>query len=210
MSWSHVPKWTSIVACAWLGMSAACAGPVTVNITASDGLSPEDSVVIFDPLDASIPPTHLTASIDQVQQQFVPRVSVIRTGTSVTFTNSDRVRHQVYSFSPSKVFTLKLYAGSPQTPVLFDRAGLAVLGCNIHDSMVAFVAIVDTPYFAKAPASGTVEMNLPPGRYRLRVWHPRLVVARAAQDIVVTAAALVIPVPLQLSANAPGVAPWPE
>jgi plastocyanin len=189
---------------------AAIPAAVTVNIRSSGALSPEDTVVVFDPMDAIVPPAHIAATIDQIDKQFVPRVSVLRTGTTVTFTNSDRVRHQVYSFSPSKTFALKLYAGSPEAPIVFDKSGLVVLGCNIHDRMIAFVAIVDSPYFAKVPSSGTVSMNLPAGRYRLRVWHPSLVVAVPPQQIAVSATPLDIPLTLDLSINAPGVAPWPE
>jgi plastocyanin len=190
--------------------SAAFGGAVTVNITSSGGLSPEDTIIVFDPLDAAVPATHPAATIDQINREFVPKVSVLRTGTNVTFSNSDHVRHQVYSFSTPKTFTLKLYAGSPETPVTFDRAGLVVLGCNIHDSMLAFVAVVDSPYFAKTPASGSVNFNLPAGRYRLRVWHPRLTAEVPTQEIAVSTSPLTIPLTLDLNANSSGGAPWPE
>ena len=186
------------------------AGSVTVELTGGADASPEDTIVVFDPLDAAVAPVRSEATIDQVDKQFVPRVSVIRTGTAVTFTNSDHIRHQVYSFSPSKTFTLKLYSGSPETPVLFDKPGLVVLGCNIHDNMLAFVGIVDSPYFAKASKSGSVAMNLPAGRYRLRVWHPRLGQPVPSQQLTVAASAMTIPLNLDLTSNIPGVAPWPE
>jgi len=74
---------------------------------------------------------------------------VVQAGTPILFPNHDKVRHHVYSFSPAKTFELKLYSGVPGTPVLFDKPGLVVLGCNIHDQMVAYVQVVNTPYFAK-------------------------------------------------------------
>jgi plastocyanin len=190
--------------------ASAHGAEVTVAISGSGGISPEDTIVVFDPLDAAVPPARIEATIDQIDKQFVPKVSVLRTGTSVTFTNSDRIRHQVYSFSPSKTFTLKLYAGSPETPVVFDKPGLVVLGCNIHDNMLAFVGIVDSPYFAKASKSGSVTMNLPAGRYRLRVWHPSLRLPVPPQEVAIPASPTTIPLTLDLTANAPGVAPWPE
>ena len=146
---------------------------VTVNVTTRSGTAAEDTVIVFDPLDAAPPAERDAAVIDQINKKFVPRVSVVRTGTAITFPNSDRIRHQVYSFSPAKTFSLKLYAGSPKTPVTFDQPGLVVLGCNIHDNMVAFVAVVDSPYFAKTTDAGIASLNLPAGRYRLRAWHPR-------------------------------------
>ena len=120
----------------------------------------------------------------QVSKQFDPRVLVVPVGTSVTFPNRDTVRHHVYSFSPAKNFELKLYAGTAANPVVFDKVGIAVLGCNIHDNMAAWVVVVvDTPYYARSSAGGTASLaNVPPGSYRLRVWHPGLAVGAPAAD----------------------------
>ncbi|MGB6306766.1 MAG: methylamine utilization protein [Steroidobacteraceae bacterium] len=189
---------------------AALAGTVTVNVTAVSGASAEDTVIVFDPLDAAPPASHDEASIDQINKRFVPRVTVVRTGTSITFPNSDRIRHQVYSFSPAKTFTLKLYAGSPKTAVIFDKPGLVVLGCNIHDNMLAFVAVVDSPYFAKASSSGSASFNLPAGRYRLRAWHPNVVAAVAPREIVVAAGPMSVPLSIDLDGGPATVATWPE
>jgi hypothetical protein len=111
-------------------------------------------------------------TIDQVNREFVPPDTVVQAGTPVEFPNSDNIRHSVYSFSPAKVFTLKLYAGKPSNPVVFDKPGIVVLGCNIHDSMVAWVLVVDTPYFARTDSSGVATLTgLAPGEYQLRAWH---------------------------------------
>jgi plastocyanin len=195
---------------AGLCANLSLAAQVTVNVSTRSGIPAQDAIIVFNPLDASPAPTHETAIIDQVDKRFVPRITVVRTGTEISFPNSDRIRHQVYSFSPAKVFTLKLYAGTASTPVNFDQAGLVVLGCNIHDYMVGFVAVVDSPYFAKLPAGGTVMMNLPAGRYRLRVWHPNLTAAVPAKEIQVQSAALVVPLTIDLDSAAPAVAAWPE
>jgi len=112
------------------------------------------------------------AVIDQRNTQFVPKVSVITTGTPVRFPNSDNVRHQVYSFSPAKRFELPLYSGQTAPPVVFDAPGVVVLGCNIHDAMVAYVVVVDSPYHAKSDANGRAKIEAPAGQYILRIWHP--------------------------------------
>jgi plastocyanin len=189
---------------------AALAGMVTVNVATRSGAAAADAVIVLDPLDAT-PPMHREAAIiDQVNKRFAPRVSVVRTGTSITFPNSDRIRHQVYSFSPAKTFSLKLYAGSPNTPVIFDHPGLVVLGCNIHDSMLAFVAVVDSPYFAKTSDAGTVSFSLPAGRYRLLAWHPNAVTAVPPREITVAAAPLSIPLSIDVDDKSANVAAWPE
>jgi plastocyanin len=182
---------------------------LTIDVSTPSGAAVADTVLVFDPLDAAPLPGHDTVVIDQVHKQFVPRVTVLRTGTAVTFPNSDQIRHQVYSFSPAKVFSLKLYAGSPKTAVTFDTPGLVVLGCNIHDQMVAFVGVVDTPYFAKTPASGSATVDLPAGRYRLRVWHPDLAAAVPLREIAVAAAPLNLPLVVQLAAAPAALADWP-
>jgi plastocyanin len=95
------------------------------------------------------------AALEMAQQkkQFVPEVLVVPVGSEVRFPNHDTVRHHVYSFSPAKKFELKLYTGTPANPVLFDRPGVVVLGCNIHDQMVGWILVVDTPYYAQTLAA---------------------------------------------------------
>lgn len=101
-------------------------------------------------------------------------VSVVQAGASVTFPNKDNIEHDVYSFSPPKRFELNLYHGIPANPVVFDKPGLVVMGCNIHDSMVAYLLIVETPWFAKTDASGAAIIdNLPADAYKVIAWHFR-------------------------------------
>ena len=189
---------------------AVNASPVTVKIATSSGDPALDTIVILDPLDSAAPNTPATAVIDQVNKRFVPHVSVVRTGTAITFPNSDHIRHQVYSFSPAKTFSLKLYAGSPKVDVVFDKPGLVVLGCNIHDTMVAFVGVADSPYFGKVNGAEGITLDLPAGRYRLRIWHPNLsAVVQAPQEITVTESPLAIPVTVKLDPSLDTVAAWP-
>ncbi len=154
----------------------AHASSLTVTVSDSKSGTPAlDTAVFATPLDAK-PAARAPgkALIDQVNKEFVPVLSVMQTGTSVVFPNRDNIRHHVYSFSPSKVFELKLYSGQPAAPVVFDKPGIVVLGCNIHDWMISYVVVVDTPFFGKTDASGTVRLdNLPPGEYELKIWHYR-------------------------------------
>jgi plastocyanin len=120
-------------------------------------------------------PAAASAIIDQVDKSFVPYVAVMRAGTSVRFPNSDKIRHHVYSFSPAKRFELPLYAGKEAPPVQFDRVGIVVMGCNIHDWMVGYAYVVDTPYFAKTASDGSARIpGLPAGDYVVRIWHPEM------------------------------------
>lgn len=114
------------------------------------------------------------SEIDQRDNQFVPRVLPVTVGTWVEFPNRDAVRHHVYSFSPAKRFELPLYSGTTASPVKFDLPGVATLGCNIHDGMIAYVVVLDTPHFALTGSDGRAVIDAPPGDYELRVWHERL------------------------------------
>ena len=149
------------------------ASEVTAIVTDVNGKVLSEAVVY---LESSKPSTinsgSVKAEIEQKSKQFNPLVTVVQAGSSVNFPNKDSVRHHVYSFSPAKKFELKLYSGVPASPVVFDKAGTVVLGCNIHDAMLAFVYIVDTPYFGKTDKSGLVKIsNIPEGNYVLKVWH---------------------------------------
>jgi plastocyanin len=200
--------WLTCVGALWL--HTALAAPVAVTLASKPGSSAENTVLIFDPLNATPPAGHDNAIIDQINKRFVPRINVVRTGTLVTFPNSDQIHHEVYSFSPAKVFQLKLYARTPSAPVTFDKPGLVVLGCNIHDKMLAFVGVVDTPYFAKADAAGKAVFNLPAGRYRLRVWNPGLAAPVPSQEVAVDQTPLAIALNIDIDAAPSAVAAWPE
>jgi len=156
--------------------SIAHAGALTVDMVDANGKPLLDAVALLEPVGAKTAVKPMAdVEISQAKRRFQPRVTVITTGTRAVFPNFDTVRHHVYSFSPIKTFELKLYAGVPNTPILFDKPGVAVLGCNIHDSMAAWVVVADTPWFARSGANGRARIEgVPAGGYRLRVWHPGL------------------------------------
>ncbi|WP_367848000.1 methylamine utilization protein [Rhodoferax sp. WC2427] len=158
----------------------------TVQVEVQDGAGKPvpDAVVYLESKDAAAATKPLQgAEVAQAARQFDPQVRVVTVGTAVQFPNHDSVRHQVYSFSDTKRFELKLYAGTTASPVLFDKPGIAVLGCNIHDNMVAWVIVVPTPYFGRSGPDGKLSLdNLPSGTYRLRTWHTRLPVGTPALD----------------------------
>jgi hypothetical protein len=123
-------------------------------------------------------------AITQKDQEFSPYVTPIVVGTKVVFPNLDNVQHHVYSVSPAKRFEIPLYIGDSKETIEFDRPGIVTLGCNIHDWMVAYVVVLSTPYYAKTGLDGTADVSgLPPGRYRLDVWHPRA--GTVSRDLVV-------------------------
>jgi hypothetical protein len=92
----------------------------------------------------------------------------------VDFPNSDSIKHHVYSFSKAKTFELQLYKELNAEPLLFSTQGSVELGCNIHDWMLGYIFVVDTPYVGKTDMQGNLTLELPDGEYQLDVWHPRI------------------------------------
>jgi plastocyanin len=154
---------------------AAGAAELRVTVKNDSGEAMEHAVVTARPLGGAPASAGGEVMIDQKGKEFIPFVSAVPVGTRVRFPNSDDIRHHVYSFSPAKTFEIPLYKGTPANPVVFDKPGIVVLGCNIHDWMSAYVYVSPTPYFSITPGDGAAKFNtLPPGRYAVEVWHPQI------------------------------------
>jgi plastocyanin len=185
-----------------VGLSASAAG-LQVQVQDKNGKPLPNAVVFLESADAKSASKPLKGvEVVQAAKQFSPAVTVVTTGTSILFPNNDTVRHHVYSFSPAKTFDLKLYAGVPANPVVFDKSGIAVLGCNIHDNMVAWVVVVDTPYFGKTDAQGHLTIEAPAGSYKLRTWHASLPTGAAAAEQAQTVGGGNAPVVIKLAGSA--------
>src|SRR5690349_22084123 len=154
--------------------SELVAGSLEVMVRDEKG-SPLSDAVVYASGGATGSPSKKRTVIDQRDKQFVPYVTAVQVGTAVNFPNSDNIRHHVYSFSLAKKFELPLYSGIPAEPVLFDKVGFVTLGCNIHDWMIAYVAVLPTPYFQVTEKGGHAQLkDLPAGHYTIEVWQPSL------------------------------------
>ena len=175
-----------LTALAWLAALALPALAARVDVQALDGAGqPLPGTVVFleSPAARAAARPLAGTEIEQLAKQFTQRLTVVTVGSEVHFPNRDKVRHHVFSFSPAKTFEIKLYAGTPANPVRFDEPGVVVLGCNIHDQMLAWVLVVETPYFAQSDTLGQLTLpEVPAGAYRLRSWHPELPPGAAALD----------------------------
>ena len=169
---------------------SAPAASLAVTVKDTKGATVSDAVVYARQSGATPELVKRQTIIDQRNKQFVPYVTAVQVGTSILFPNSDNIRHHVYSFSPAKKFELPLYTGVPAKPVLFDKVGFVTLGCNIHDWMIAYVAVLPTPYFRVPGNDGrAVLKDLPAGQYTVEVWQPSLKGApeQFAQNVDLTA-----------------------
>lgn len=153
----------------------ADAATVDVAVTDSRG-APAVNAVVSLTIDAAVA-SHVSARsvIDQQHETFLPLVVVVRKGGEVVFTNNDATMHQVYSFSPIRQFQFELDRGRVSKPVVFDKAGVAAIGCNIHDNMVAYVFVADAPFATVTDAQGHARFaDVPDGAWHASVWHPQL------------------------------------
>ena len=168
---------TSVLAAALLGLAAHAAETVKVVVrTTLDGKPVADAVVSATPLDRPAPPlaNPEMVEIEQKDQEFRPYVTAVQVGAKINFPNHDTVQHHIYSLSKPKRFEIPLYQTGAAASEVFDTPGIVTIGCNIHDWMVAYIVVLPTPYFAKTDNTGAAALPpLPPGRYRLEVWHPR-------------------------------------
>jgi plastocyanin len=160
-----------------LAATGAAAGDLEVLVTDRAGRPVPAVVVAAEPEDGAPAAGGALQPREMAQRNltFEPEVLVVQTGTAVSFPNQDAVKHQVYSFSPAKTFQLSLYSGNEHPPETFERAGVVTLGCNIHDSMIGYVFVTDSPYFGKTADDGRLRLtDLPAGPYRVTIWHPRI------------------------------------
>ena len=56
---------------------------------------------------------------------------------------------------------------------MFDKPGTVTLGCNIHDWMLGYIQVVDTPFFGVTGSDGRAAIgDIGAGEFEVHVWHP--------------------------------------
>jgi len=117
----------------------------------------------------------VTVEIAITDKTYAPHVVVIPAGSTVRFPNHDPFNHNVFSLSEGNQFDLGLYGRGEAKSYTFTHAGLVRVYCNVHPRMVAYVLVMANRYYAQPGTDGSFAIdNVPPGRYRLHVWHERI------------------------------------
>jgi plastocyanin len=156
------------------------AANLTITVTDRNGAAVAETVVTVSELSKSSDMTtkHKTEArfvMDQLGMRFVPELLVVPVGRAVNFPNSDSVSHQVYSFSKAKRFQLSLYKGTLHPPVQFDKTGLVVMGCNIHDQMAGYIYVTDAPWYGKTDLQGKLVLDeVAATDVEVTIWNPRI------------------------------------
>ena len=190
--------------------ASALAWPATLQVLVSDEAGqPLSGAAVFvesrDTHGASRPAVQRELAITGPTHPHAHALSVVAVGTPLAFSNPGNVAHQLFSRSPAKKFDLKLAAGQSAAPVVFDQAGIAAVGCSLHDDIVAWVVVVDTPFHGRTGPDGKLSISaMPTGRYRLRVWHPAMPPGAHPLDQALT---MTVSGVTQVKLQVPGLAP---
>jgi plastocyanin len=114
------------------------------------------------------------AKMDQKGMVFTPRVLPIAKGWTVEFANSDPVAHSVFTLDGEK-YDLGTWPKGEVRKYTFAKTGVYRQLCKVHDDMLAFIVVLDTPWFAVSDKTGQFSLRgLPAGKYTLGVWHEKL------------------------------------
>lgn len=168
--------------------AASSAGELVVLVTDASGRPvPEAVIEIISPVTDLPADWPLAGAMDQMDKEFIGPLLMVVKNSLVSFPNSDDIHHHVYSFSETKRFELPLYTGDTAAPVLFDNAGIVVIGCNIHDWMVDYIYVGESHLMAMSDSTGkAVLSDLPAGEYTFKVWHVRGRAGEMAQTYTAT------------------------
>jgi plastocyanin len=164
----------------------AAPGATVKGIVSAKGLKTNANMVVsLEAPGLAVRPPAGPVRIDQKGFRFIPHVVAVVTGTTVRFLNNDPEPHNVYS--PEGRYNLGTWPTGETRDHTFARAGAYSQLCNIHPDMLAYVVVLDTPYFSVTDPSGAFRIaGVPPGRYRLVVWSETL--DGLEQDVVVETA----------------------
>jgi plastocyanin len=150
------------------GAPSAVRGTVTVTGAKSNA----NAVVTLEAAGLKAPPIAEPLKIDQKGFRFLPHVTVVPTGSAVRFLNNDPETHNVYS--PEGRYNLGTWPTGDTKDYVFKKPGVYTQLCNIHPDMLAYVVVVETPYYAVTDEAGSyVIRNVPPGKYTVVVWHEK-------------------------------------
>ena len=176
-----VTKVATVVAIALIAaMPVTAQGPVSgqVSIIERPGEQTEDlgNTVIYLELPAGQKAKLATANESMALQarQFSPRVRILPPGSKVEFSNQDPFSHNVFSKAAQGPFDTDVFGRGKKKSTTVKEAGIYPIYCNVHPRMTGFLIAVNSPYYAQAGADGRFTIgNVPPGTYKLHVWHER-------------------------------------
>ena len=151
-------------------------GTINGTVKAKKAKYLRDTIIYIENVPNTFEPQKEHIVIDQKNMTFIPHVLPLLRGTTVDFLNSDMVQHNVYS--PDAVadnFNLGTWLKGETRPFTFNKLGIASIRCNVHVDMLAYVLVLQNPYFARVDNEGKFSIaNVPLGKYTVKLWSERL------------------------------------
>jgi plastocyanin len=158
---------------ALVASEAFCNGSVTGNIVTDIERNKENAVVYLKGVNGPVVPQK--ATVEQHHLTFIPKVTVIPVGSTVVFTNHDKIYHNVFSVSEAKKFSLDTYDPGKAKQVTFDKPGAVSLLCNVHPEMSAWVVVTENKFAAVTDKAGNFAIaDVPAGTYEISAWSEKL------------------------------------
>jgi len=171
----------------------------------------KEVVVMLMGIEQGKPFTFQESRIEAIDCQFKPFGTVVRDQQTVSVVNMDPVMHDIQAYEtshlgPRVLFNVPLstnphyppaaskdpnykkhIAGAPSTQEVHMTKGrqVFVMQCGFHAFMESWGLAVDNPYYALTDSSGRFHIDgIPPGTYKLVVWHPQAR-ARIEQEVTI-------------------------
>jgi plastocyanin len=156
----------------FIASDAFCSGTITGSIDTDLQKYTGNAVVYLMNVKGPVVPQH--KSIDQENLTFIPKVTTIPVGSTIGFTNNDKIYHNIHSVSAAKQFNLDTYDPRPKS-VTFDKPGVVHLLCNVHSEMSGWVVVTENQYAAVTEHDGKFTIpNVPAGTYEITAWSEML------------------------------------
>src|SRR5271170_4306189 len=179
MTWLWRISFSAFSAFFVLGLhGAAVSGTVELRDSRDPGVRAKDysGVVVWLMPVSGVPPDMPAHHARMVQKNktFTPHVLAIPMGSTVDFPNHDPIFHNAFSSYNGQIFDVGLYPPGTNRAVQFSRPGIVRVFCNIHATMSAVIAVLESPWFAVTGRDGEFTIHdVPAGNYTLRVFHER-------------------------------------
>lgn len=182
----------SLAAVAALLAVPRAAGPADVKGTLSGAAAAKVQMVYIEKAPGVFPPS-TGAVVDQVKLQYTPHITAVVAGSTINFKTSDPQLHNVFVRQNGETLTnTAMPPGAQNFPLTFEKAGVARITCVVHKDMLAWILVLQNPYFGEVKAGAFTLPGLPPGKYTLRVWGEKLTDAEKNK-----------PYPVEVKAGAP-------